>query len=240
MKKKRKETEEELDLKELMKTPKGKAVVFFGAYLVFFIIIAVVARVGARRPTVKDYETGNEYQFSFANVEKNNYKFNYKIKIDDNYLTYSGVRYNTQEKVTCTNLEEFYKEGENYFKNTGGVWLKANDPYMYKEFYDVDIVESLIEASSYISKTTFENGKTIYNFKTSSAVISKLINSSDLDIEEIPNEISISTDEDGYVNEVKFTLDSYCKAKSLCVNNMSITLNYELYGEIEKITSPLE
>lgn len=237
-----KKKNEENNLKELMSTPRGKAIVFFGAYLIFFLIIAVLARTGGdgSNGANRVYETGGEKQFSLANIENNNYKFNYKIVIDDNYLTYTGVKYNVKEKVTCNSLTEFYGENGNYFTNTSGIWLKTENPYKYSEFYDVENISKLIENSFYVSRTSYESGRTTYNFNLSSATISKLFENIDIDIEEIPNEIVVGTDESNYVNDVKFTLDSYCKAKGICVNNMSITLSYELFGEIEEITSPLE
>lgn len=228
------------DFKKFISDPKGKAFVFFVGYLIFFIVIGIVARVGGSNNYNRDYETETKKQFDLTYIERNNYKFNYKIKIDDNYLTYSGIRYDTQEKVTCTNLVEYYGENGNYFVNNSGLWIKADNPYKYSEFYDINNIYKLLEMATYISKTTYESGKDVYNFSISSSTINKMFENVDIDVEELPNEIIVSTDYNGNVNEIKFTLDSYCKVKNICVNNMSITLAYELYGEIEKITSPLE
>ena len=105
---------------------------------------------------------------------------------------------------------------------------------------DTNIIKSLIEKATYISKTEYDSGKDVYNFKISSATISKLFEGVDIDAEEIPNEIIISVDEDNNITEVKYLLDSYCKVKEICVSNMNITLNYEEFGKVEEITSPLE
>lgn len=239
----KKKKNEEFNLKELMSTPRGKAVVFFGAYVVFFFVIAILARTGggsSGNGTNKVYETGSEAQFSLANVESKNYKFNYEIVIDGTTNIYSGSRTVDNSLFKHNDLVEYYFNGNVYFTNSNGVWINATNPYIYSEFLDIDNIGKLIERSTYISKTTYESGKEVFHFNISSATISKLFENVDIDIEEIPNEIIISTDENNYVDEVKFTLDSYCKAKSLCVNNMSIKLNYERYGEIEEITSPLE
>ena len=82
--KNKKNNKKDSELKELMSTPRGKAIVFFGAYLIFFIIIAVSARSGGGNSSPLDrvYETGDEKSFSMANIESNNYKYNYKIMID--------------------------------------------------------------------------------------------------------------------------------------------------------------
>lgn len=229
------------ELKELMSTPRGKAIVFFGAYLIFFIIIAVSARSGggSSNPSDRVYETGNEKSFSMANIESNNYKYNYKIMIDDNYVTYNGIRYNNKEKFSCTNLAEFYKEDNNYFSNTSGLWIKSENPFIHDKFLDIKNINSLIENATYVSTTTFENGDIDYNFKISSASISKLFDNIDLDVSEEPNEIIVRTDETNYTKEIEFKLNSYCLHRSICTNKMSIKLSYSMVGEIEDITSPL-
>lgn len=242
----RKETEEnseKVDLKELLKTPRGKAMVFFGAYFVFFLIIAVVARTGgtaAGDGRNRKYQTGVENKFSFASIESNNYRFNYTVEIDGVNSAYAGVRTGKKEKITCPSLVEFYGEDGNYFTNTGGVWIKAENPFKFTEFSEVTNIKKLVEKATYMSNTSYESGKDVYNYNISSATISKLLDNQDIDIEEVPNEIIVSADKDNYVESVKYVLNSYCKVKGYCVNSMSITLNYELYGEIEEITSPLK
>lgn len=239
--KKKKNNNKDNDLKELMSTPRGKAIVFFGAYLIFFMIIAISARSGNGNGSNVNrvYETGDEKSFSMANIESNNYKYNYKIMIDDNYFTYNGIRYNEKEKFSCTNLIEFYKEDSNYFSNTNGVWIKSENPFIYSQFLDIKNINNLIENATYISTTSFENGDIDYNFKISSATISKLFDNIDLDVSEEPNEIIIRTDETNYTKEIEFKLNSYCLHKSICTNKMSIKLSYSMAGEIEDITSPL-
>ena len=62
----------------------------------------------------------------------------------------------------------------------------------------------------------------------------------DLDIADDLNEIIVHVDEHGLVEKFEFKLDSYCKAKGICVMGMNVTLKYEEFGEIGEIASPLE
>ena len=62
----------------------------------------------------------------------------------------------------------------------------------------------------------------------------------DLDIEEVPNEVNFSVNDEGIVDEITYNVDSYCKAKNTCLNSMKVTLKYKDFGKIAKITSPLE
>ncbi len=242
-KKRNEESEEQLNLKKLMSTPRGKAVVFFGAYFVFFLLIAIAARTGG--PAYGDsrnrkYQTGTENRFSYASIESNNFNFQYAIDIDGVASTYTGVRTGKKERIISFDKKEYYLENGNYFLNSNGLWLKAENPYKYTEFYEVNIIKELVQQATYMSNTNYESGRSVYNYSISSATISKLLENKDIDIFEEPNEIIIGADEDNYVNSVKYVLDSYCKVRGICVNSMSITLNYEQYGKIEELTSPLE
>ena len=119
-------------------------------------------------------------------------------------------------------------EDNTYIGFSDGIYDSGYDEITYLEISEVD------------SRLVAQIGKDVYNFKISSATISKLFEGVDIDVEEIPNEIIISVDEDNNITEVKYLLDSYCKVKEICVSNMNITLNYEEFGKVEEITSPLE
>lgn len=237
----KKKKDAEFDFKKFMQTPRGSALVFFGAYFIFFVVLGIMARTSRNvTPTDDVYENKTQYQFSLNNIESNNYKFTYLIEIDGNTIKYNGDRFGSRESFVFNDLVNYYKEYDNYFNNTSGIWIKNDNPYLYSEFYDVDNIISMIEKATYLSKTEYDSGKSVYNFLISSDTIVNLMENRTLDIEEVPNEIIISTDKDNYVNEVKFLLNSYCIANNICTNNMKITLSYELYGEIEEITSPLD
>lgn len=229
---------DEFNFKQLISTPRGKAVVFFGVYLIFFLIIAVVARVGGTNNTSKNYEVGSNLQYSLSSIESNNYKFTYTLEMDGNSSHCTGERYVTREMISCTN-GNFYGDNENYFINNSGVWVKSDSPYLYDDFYDINNVKSLIKKATYISKTEYDSGKDVYEFALSTATITKFFENIDIDVEEVPNTIILSTDEDGNVNEIKLKLNSYCINKGICNSSMVIDLQYESFGEVDEIISPL-
>lgn len=234
---------EQFNFKELMSTPRGRAILFFGAYIIFFIAIAIVARMGGASNGISgnsEYETGSPMQFSFEGIENKNYSFTYEILIDSTSHIYKGTRTVKNELFTYNNLVKYYSNENVYFTDNNGVWTNVQNPYKNKAFLDSEMISSLIEKSSYISMTDYESGNDVYTFNISSATISKLIDNTDLDIEEVPNEILIVVNEENEVDEVKFTLDSYCKAKNICTNNMKVNLKYEMFGKIEEIANPLE
>ena len=227
------------EFKEFIKTPRGKATMFFGAYLLFFIFIAIFARTGGTSGVNKKYETGSPFKYSLNEIANKNYKFNYSFVVDGVTTIYEGDSTKVGSLFTVNGIS-YYFNGSNYFTNTNGVWLNVSNPYSYEEFVDSNMIKKLLENATYISKTEFEDGKDVYTFNVASATINKLFKNSDLDVEEIPNEIVISVDEDNNINEIKYTLDSYCKVMGICTMGMDVTLKYEAFGEVNDITSPLE
>lgn len=228
------------EIKELMKTPRGRAILFFGAYLLFFLFIAIFARTGGTSNINKKYESGSPLDFSLNGIEKSNYKFKYEVNIDGVISKYEGSSTFNNSLFKVNDTKEYYFNGKNYFTNNNGVWLNVENPLKSYDFINNKNIGKYIEKATYISKTEYDSGKDVYTFNISSATINKILFNKDLDISEVPNEIIISTNDENNVNEVKYVLDSYCKVKKLCTNSMKITLNYDDIGNVSDIASPLE
>ena len=224
-------------IKQLLSTSKGRAVLFFGAYLVFFLALMVFARVGGSNSRLDvNYNSNN---FNFNNIINNNYEFSYEVIVDDVSYLYKGSKNGSSERFTFNGVDYYSKKGI-YFTNKNGVWINIDNPYIYKDFFKVDNINSFIEQAIYVSKTEYESGKEVHTYILASASINKVLENSDLDVEEIPNEIILSVNEDGYVDEIKFKLNSYCKVKKICTNNLVIALSYDNFGNVAEIVSPLE
>lgn len=228
----------EFDYKKFVKTPKGKAVVFFGAYLIFFIFLGIFSRTSTyRTPSVNK---NDNKLFDLKSIEKSNYKFNYKIQIDNNSISYLGVKNKYKEKFSCDSLKEFYGEDENYYTENSGIWIKVDSPYIYNKFLDVDNINLLLESATYDSVTNYESGKKVYNYLISSATIAKIIDEVEIDPIDDSDTINFSVDENKNVESITMYLNNYCKTMNICSYSMSINLKYDLFGKIEEITSPLE
>jgi len=230
-------------IKELMKTPRGRAIMFFGVYFVFFLILTLVARNSTPvNPKTREYEKGNPYHFSIQNIVGKNYNFCYEINIDDKVVTYKGSRYKDLELFQMSDgvsSIDYYRDHDNYLNKNNQLWLKADNPYQYNKFMDIENISNVLLKATYVSKTNYESGMEVYNFLVSSATLVELLEGGTLDIEEVPNEIVLSTDDLGYTEKITFGLNSYCLAKGICTEKMSITLKYADYGKIEVINSPI-
>ncbi len=228
---------------ELLKTSRGRGILFFGFYFVFFLIIICIVRF-APRGTMNgiNYEKGNSKQFSIQQILNQNYQFQYHISWDQKKILYQGVKYNQQEMFSKTEellTVDFYRDQDQFLKNVEQLWIKADNPYYFFEFIDEKNISDLLDQASYLSKTVYESGKTTYQLQISTSTLVQLFFQQNVDLDDVPNEIMLSVDSNGEVFEINFSLDSYCKYLQQCKDTLKIKLTYDQFGKIEKITNPL-
>ena len=229
---------------KLKSTPRGQALLFFGGYFFFFLFIIVAVRLMGGGSTVgKEYDEAKGYSFSVVNITDANYSFEHSVLLDGNNNGYKGTKKNSEERFVLSNnlgTYDYYRKGIDFFNNKSGLWIKSDNPYLFYNFFDIDKVMALIDKAKLDYKTDYESGKKIYNFVITSTTIHNYFEGIDLDIADDLNEIIVYVDEHGLVEKFEFKLDSYCKAINMCFNELKITLQYDEYGEIKEITSPLD
>ena len=230
--------------KKLKGTPRGQALLFFGGYFFFFLFIMIVVRIMGSGSTVgKTYDDAKGYGFSVVNITEDNYSFNHNVLLDGISNNYKGTRKDGEERLVWSNnlgTYDYYGKGIDYFNNKSGLWIKSDNPYLFSEFFNIDNITSLINKAKLDYKTDYESGKKIYNFLITSTTIHNYFDGNDMDIADDPNEIVIHVDYNNFVEKFEFKLDNYSKAINACISELNITLEYDEYGEIKEITSPLD
>lgn len=228
-------------IKELKKTPKGKAVLFFGGYLIFFIIVILFVRFSTRSTTLpSDYEKGKSSGsvISIDKLVENNYLFTYKIILDGKEYIYNGKR-NKFTELFQYNDKTYYKNDETYFSKNSDLWVKVDNPYMFSDFIDSSKIISIIEMASLESKTTYEDGRSSINMLISTNTLNQKLNNIDSDFFEEPNKITLIANKNKDIDEINYDLSSYCTLNKLCQSSLKINLSYEMYGEIKNIENPV-
>ena len=86
---------------------------------------------------------------------------------------------------------------------------------------------------------TYESGKINYNYLLSSNTIFSILKGINTDYFENPNSIIVGINEDNYVEKVLFQLDSYGHFSQICQSNFKILLEFDQYGKIKEIESPI-
>lgn len=228
-------------LKELNKTGKGKAILFFAFYAVFFLIVIFLFRFSSKTPLARseDYELGTErITFNVYNILKNNYIYGYTVTLDGVKYEYYGQKYDNTEMFE-TNGKQYYRDGNDFYvKNT--LWIKDMNPYLFPDFFEINKISKLMEVATYQSKTSYEDGKIAYNFLISSNSINQILRNIDSDFFEEPNTVTIGVDKEKNVNKIEFSLDSYCSLNKLCKNTLKIEIEYDMFGEVTKIENPIK
>ncbi len=216
-------------IKEVRKTPRGRAVLFFAFYFVVFALLFTIISFKSPSNRDNDYESGRPYSFDISSISKDNYHFEHTIIKDGTKYIYVGDRCNKKERFTF-NKKEYYYDGNKYYVDD----KEVIDPYLYPEFKDIENIGLLISSATFDSKTDYQSGNTKYNFLISSNTINSIINNKETDIDEKPNDITIDKNTDGIVDEIIYHLDSYCKSDKSCKKSLEINLTYDKFGEIEE------
>jgi hypothetical protein len=217
-------------IKELKKKQYGSAVIFFGFYLIFFIVIAILARVGGSHPVSKsDYERSNATTINTSYLKKVNYSFTYKVELDGVTYEYVGSKKTGSFKYTYDSKEYYNDKNKSYIKEDE--WKEVENPIKFNDFFDESNINEIINSSYTESKTTYDSGKTVYNLLISSNTLNKLLNDKDTDVEETPNKVTVTATKN-VVNEINYNLDSYCKLNNICTNNLNVVITYSDYSNV--------
>lgn len=229
-------------IKRLKSTDRGRALLFFCVYLIFFLFVFIFIRTAGRvHLNRNDFESGNQISFNVEKIKSNNYSYNYTVTVDVNDYEYSGKRNDKYELLEYEDNKYFINHSDNsVLKYENLQWVSSNNPNDFSYFVDVDNILELAENSTYLSKTDYESGKITYTYEISTTTIEKIINDVDIDLDDKPNELVFSTDEDGNVVSVKMKLDNYGKYKGNCKKYLEIEIEYDDFGEIKEIENPIK
>lgn len=215
-------------LKELKKKPYGKSVFFFGFYLIFFIVIFIILSMSSNRTITRTDENKSSLNITFLNNEK--YSLNYEINIDNNINTYN-INKDKNTYQYKYNEKDYYQENlETYVKDND--WVHTDSPIKFNKLIEAKYITTIINDSYVESKTTYDNGDVTYNLLVSSNTLNKILDGKNTDLDEIPNRITISMNKRHSVNDIKYSLDSYCKSNSMCNSNMTIFVKYGEYNGV--------
>lgn len=218
----------------LLKTSKGKAIIFFAVYFIFFIVIIFLAR-GQRGEVIgTNYEPGLPYSLNMTLLREGNYHFKYTYQLDQTVTSYEGDR-NGDRQLFSDGSISYFANQNNYLKQVDGLWVKNEIPYQMSNLLDVDTISNLIAAATYISKTQYEDGRVVVNFQITTNTLVKQLEGIDIDLDSFVNEIIVSTDTEKKVTQVKYQLTDYGQYKELVTTGATLTLDYSNFGGVAEI-----
>ena len=182
-------------------------------------------------------ENKNTPNYSLESITNGNYHYTYKINLNNLEHIYEGDKLNSKEKFTYTynNLStNYYRNNDLFLKQVDSNWNKTENPYLLKEFLNIDMLKTILNSSSYVSKTEYDSEKNVYHYNISTTTLLKLLENSNIDIDDIPNEIDITTN-NTKVEQVNYKLDSYCKYMDNNLDICNIEMNYTNFNQVTSI-----
>lgn len=224
---------------EVIRTPKGKAILFFGVYFVFFIVLAMVAHIGGQGSVLgsTDLKLG-DFSYDLSSIKDGNYNFSYQFLVDQVVTNYSGKHYGNKALFSDGNTN-FYQDANLFMKEQDGIWIKSDSPYVLPSLTDVSTINNLINAATYVSKTELATGEQIINLQISTTTLVKHLEGVEVDLDDPINSIELKKNESGEVVQIKYNLDSYAKYKELSINEFRLNLDYSNFGDIKEFNEPV-
>ena len=226
-------------LKEAWKDERKRAIIMLILMFFFFCFVIISIRTTNKNLNneISDNEEKEIFDFSLSQIKNGIYHFIYSVTIDNNQIIYEGDTENKKEIFSINSLDKYYKYGDKYLKDIRGVWSTIDNPYLFSEFKDIDNIEQLLKQASFDSMTEYKDNNKIYNYNISTTTIIKELEKLDIDIGDIPNTISITTDSNDNVVEINYNLSSYSIYKNMG-SYATICIKYFKFGEIEEIEDP--
>lgn len=225
------------NMKEFKKTKYGNVILFFGFYLIFFIVIICLVRFNGRDGyRMQDYEKGRPKGFDSSSIMNKNFYFDYNVTLDGVNHNYYGKKKDDIESFKY-NTNDYYRNGEGFFiKNDS--WTNCNNPYVMSELIEPESIVKIIGGSSFSTKEVEDDKKYIYNYLISTNTINKLIYDVDSDFDEVPNKLTIVVDMEARYQMVTIELNGFCKLTNKC-NELTIKNKYEMFNSVKSIDNPV-
>ena len=229
----------ESTIKELLKTSRGRAILFFGCYFFFFLFLILFFRTGIYKKSYRSYDSFEpgtsdiSYQFDF--IKGNNYEYQYKIVIDDVVYSYNGMK-DSKREIFTFNGNDYYREFDDFYMKKDEGYIKVSNPFVLEDFYQSSSIESLVSQSMLFSNTNFKDGGGNINFQITTDTILLEIDQLKTDLDSLVNEITLSLDNNQNVVGIKYQLPGY--AQYLGKKSIQIECNYSSFSDVS-IESPL-
>ena len=222
---------------QFLKTPKGKAVAFFGAYLIFFLVLSILARASGPGDVIGSKTKLRPYDYDLRAIQNNNFKFQYQYTIDNNMISFTGEK-NDKKALFSDGVTNYYQNDNLFMKNQSGVFIKCDNPYLFPGLLDMNVLETILQSATYLSKTQLATGEEELVFQVTTTTLVKILDGMDIDLDDPVNTIKLKKDSSGNVVGIFYDLGSYAIYKNVSTVKFELVLNYSDFGKVSEISDP--
>ena len=230
-------------IKDLSKSKRGRAVLFFVFYFIFFFVLISLIRsnYNTNRETIDNTTNNVSTEYKLDGIINGNYHFVREENINGVVRNFTGDKADNRIEGIMTRDNAFY----NYFIYDNINLIKISDKYevttdlyQFNNITDDNNISKFLRRATLISKTEYETGNISYNYEITTNTIDEILNGTNIDIDDIPNSITLETNEDDEVIKIIYNLSSYSSYINKVPSNSTITITYSDFGEIEPLEIP--
>ena len=228
-------------LKELWKNPKGRALLFFGFYFIFFLVLGISFRASASAPQ-KNLTLPSQLQenanYSIQDLVNGNYQFTYQENVNGVSKELTGKAYNQMKQVTNNYGNMYFLYSGIVIQRLNDVWQICDNPFYYRQILEEGMLKKTLDAATFESKTLYQNKQTVYRYQISTTTLWDLYQNEKIDIADEPNIIEVYVTENGQVEKIFYNYssdDTYLRKTPM---QTYFTVSYQDYGKIEAFEVP--
>ena len=210
-----------------------RSIIIMGFYVVLFgfLIIAIRYDKYQEKKELKRQQELEEAQKIHSTndlqeyLKGTNYSFQYVLKLDDVTYQYVGKRYDDKQKLVIQSgmsNADYYIYGDIGLKKSGDEYILADLPFHYFNYFDIDIINNIINQSTYDELTnTYEITSSNFNeaIKQKATMSNKSINT-----------ISIAYT-DNNISAIIIDFSNYVKARREKYSFAVLELKYQDFGK---------
>lgn len=217
-------------IREMLKNPRSKAILYLSFYFVFFVVIIIMVRLNPSTESDEVVVT----KFDFSLIEANNYHFHYQDVFGNSTITYDGDRNGDSSLFTKNDIVSslnIYSSGSIYLgMDSSGKYMMIDNPYLFPELKDLNSIKKMLNNATYVST---DNLKKTYQISTTTLV--SIFDNQEVDLDDMPNTIVVTTNSDGKIYRLDYDFSSYSIYKGYGTYQGSLLYsNFSNVSEIEK------
>lgn len=224
-------------IQNIFENQSQKTIAFFVFYFFFFLVVFLLIFFrGDKDYLNQEYEKGDTTSTN-TGILGTNFLFDYKVEVDHVLHDYYGKHYQDRETFKYNNLD-YYHEKEEFYSYQDS-WITVENPYVFYEFLDFDSLKEIMSHASFIKKEEGESNTTYY-YQISSNTLNEILYGQNTDYDDVPDTITILTDQKNRITQIVYQLDTFCKYQEKCLEQLKIEMNFDMLGEIGEIESPIQ
>ena len=234
-------------VKNLLKSERGRAILFFLFYFVFFLVIILMARTNLSNNNKNNTNTSSQSttsikaDYDLKELEEGNYRFTREETRNSIKTIFTGEANGGRSSFLMTSdngIKNFFSYNDIYLEKENNSYKVSVNPYLYPRLNDYSTIKKILDTAHLKAKTTYENGNTIYQYEISSTSLLSIMDNKEVDLDDQVNLISLTTDENKNVVEIIYQLDSYHSYNYNVVEHLTIKVDYSDYGKVKELEIP--